>query len=30
VNIEDAAKVAAILTESRHAHVSRVCCHPLF
>jgi len=30
VNIEDAAKVEAILTESRHAHLSRACCHRLF
>ncbi len=30
VNIEDAAKVEAILTESRHTHLSRACCHPLF
>jgi len=29
VNIEDAAKVEAILTESRHAHMSRACCHHL-
>jgi len=30
VNIEDAAKVAAILTESRHARLSQACCDHFF